>query len=500
MSELSWERIDNLIKVHRIAEWDTFWTYGISGSHHQTDSVQVRYLESYLRTLGARTLIVESHYIDRHYMDEFATYYARKRIAPPNHCRRLHAFSTELDDAGFEHRLRTAATGATALESVQKELNDGYLGFIVVRPVANVPIGRTVLRPLQDESARHFPTGVVHIVHLAGLRLSVHGLAFQQQDRAVAACASTAVWSALQSVARRDGGHAPTTSAITEAAVRHLLPAGRPYPSDGLTREQISESLRAFRFPPVLFQFADSPGKFKLLLNIYLRSRIPVIIALCQDDEDNRGHAVTVAGYEEQESVQGVHEVDATFAGITSANLAFDKIYIHDDRLGPYARAKLEMVANRLAVTLELPGNRKETWRIGTAIVPVYEKLRATAEELFENGASFLLPMVNWAAMRKKADIDVTLFFTRSGEYQQSLFDRGIEPERLIRFQKKAVLSRYVGIVRWKLDGQIFLDTIWDTTDRIQATKESFIGLVCYFDDHHNWADALAKYLNGIAG
>ncbi|MBF0293998.1 MAG: hypothetical protein HQL96_02325 [Magnetococcales bacterium] len=492
--------INNQIQVYRFQDWDQFWgTVATCSADHQC--TQVQYLGRYLRMMKAETLVVESHYIDRHYMDEFASYYARKRGAPPNYCQRVHLFSETMEgERSFDDRLREAASDEKGLERVQQELNDCYLGYIVIRPVDNAPIGRTVLRPWHDKPERHFPTSVEYVVHLAGLRLKINGLAFQQQDQAVAACATTAVWSALQCICRRDGGHAPTPSAITEAAVRHLLVGGRPYPSEGLTVEQISESLRQYGYAPVLFRVADPPQEFQFLLNIYLRSGIPVILGLHKTGDNHIGHAVTVVGYEAKGEFLGLGQINADFMNVVSANLASDKIYIHDDRLGPYARARLQVTDKDLALTMELPNGADESWKIGIGIVPLYEKMRATGEELFKEAAGRGLPFIKLITVPKSTPIGLTLFFQRAGEYQQSLFRSALDAERLTRFQKNAALSRYVGIARWSVNGRTIMDTAWDTTDRIKISGGSFIGAVCYDAVHYKHADWLADHWNGIAG
>ena len=69
-----------------------------------------------------------------------------------------------------------------------------------------------------------------YIAHLAGFELRVRGLAFQQQDQGVSACATTALWSAIHGVAPKEGLSIPTPADITEAASRYLLVGGRSLP------------------------------------------------------------------------------------------------------------------------------------------------------------------------------------------------------------------------------------------------------------------------------
>ena len=73
----------------------------------------------------------------------------------------------------------------------------------------------------EDKPARaYIPSEGGHPVHLMGLELEARGLPFQQQEQAVGACATTAIWSALSRVARADGNRAPTPFSVTQAPVR----------------------------------------------------------------------------------------------------------------------------------------------------------------------------------------------------------------------------------------------------------------------------------------
>ena len=90
-------------------------------------------------------------------------------------------------------------------------------------------------------------------VHLAGLRLRVRGIPFQQQEQAVGACATTAIWSALARVMRSDGGRAPTPFAVTEAATKHYV-SDRAFPAAaGLEPRQILEAALACFHDEALF-------------------------------------------------------------------------------------------------------------------------------------------------------------------------------------------------------------------------------------------------------
>ena len=51
-----------------------------------------KYMIKYLDALKCRSVIVEDHYVDRHYQADYAAYYATSFRAPSPICKRLHFF------------------------------------------------------------------------------------------------------------------------------------------------------------------------------------------------------------------------------------------------------------------------------------------------------------------------------------------------------------------------------------------------------------------------
>ena len=139
------------------------------------------------------TLLVERNYVDRHYLEEYTTYYATSLRPPIPHASRIHVFSSEFDQATWEERLAQAAGGD--LLSVQQELNQSYLGFITVRPLPNTPVGRTLLRTYDGAKGRKYqPVIQACSARILGIEFKFDALPFVQQDQGVGACASVALW------------------------------------------------------------------------------------------------------------------------------------------------------------------------------------------------------------------------------------------------------------------------------------------------------------------
>ena len=226
---------------------------------------------------------------------------------------------------------------ATVAASNTAFLQDAYLGFCVMRPLPGSPVGRTVLPPLGQvtDSGRRREFGVIreYIAHLAGFELRVRGLAFQQQDQGVSACATTALWSAIHGVAPKEGLSIPTPADITEAASRYLLVGGRSLPSEGLTVHQMCEAIRASGLAPLFVPSVSLESDRAQLLS-YLKSGFAPVLAI-QSLQGGGGHAVCAVGFK----LGDVAPQTNPNLNFRDASTALLGVYIHDDRLGPYASA-----------------------------------------------------------------------------------------------------------------------------------------------------------------
>ncbi len=343
---------------------------------------QLRYVERYAQDLACQSLVIERSYVDRDYMEDHSVFYSKSLYPYPNVCRRVHFF--KLGTGEVPGRLRGVlrsgqAGGETAFrEQCQRLSEEAYLGFSVLRPLHGCPVGRTVMRCFadvptnpRDQTRRFFGGARRYTAHLLGVEFTVRGLAFQQQDIGVSACATTAIWSALQKVRDHEDISAATPAQITLLASKHSLPFGRSMPSEGLSIDQMCQAIQAVGIAPSMVRL-DARRETRGFLHAALLSGLAPVAVL---RHANVSHAVTVVGMKVRHPQHGEEVARETI------DLAGDlvAVYIHDDRSGPYLRANLaadDVGRPLLAIPLREGTNPPEVWELSHLLFPVHAKIR----------------------------------------------------------------------------------------------------------------------------
>jgi len=429
---------------------------------------QIEYVEEYVRELRCRSLVVESHYIDRDYMEDYSVFYSKSLYPYSNYCRRIHFFAIGQPYLTTELRRLLAISDRSAFREACSQFSEKhYLGFSVVRPLLGCPVGRTVLRCFPERKdkthARRFDCACDYSAHLLGVHLSVRGLAFQQQDLGVSACATTALWSALQRARELEGNGPATPAQITMRASQFALPFGRPMPSEGLSLDQMCQAVQSFGYAPNLFRTDHFDVSRGLLYSSVLSSLSPVLILARGND---RRHAVTVAGMK----IRDPHQETLVKPLIDDRAGDLVDLYIHDDRFGPYLRAEIRRRGDHLLIHLPLrKGRRTETWYLTHILLPMHSKVRLSLGELRELG----IKLVGSAHALRESLLQTrpivtswSSWITRTHSYIESRtvgIDR-VSPSLVEKVCKAVTFPRYVGVVRIDADDLNPLDVLVDTT------------------------------------
>ena len=448
-----------------------------------------KYLLNYLIDLGAKKILIEPNYFDRDYLSEFSAFYSTSVHGYKNICQRIHFFSNE----SINRELFKKASGGDK-ESI-KVLNDSYLGFCVLRPI-QARLGKTVLKWYKntEQNSQRITVKRNYKCHIAGVTLEIKGLAWQQQDKGVGACATIALWSALQSSAFDDFHAIPTTAEITKAAHKTTSFGSRTFPSEGLTDFQLYEAIKELGLSPMVqngdYILNDQnyfiKEQFMSFIASYIRSGYPVIIlGDLKNENQNRGrHAVCAVGF--RDSFNSLESSKPITLEDSSSNV----LYIHDDNIGPNARFKIEV--QQLNKDLHYPvlhlkppdySRFKETngYQIipKTLVVAMHNEIRTSPDQLHFRGLDVVETLYNILHdIFKNRELDIQLSlstrFIKLTDYVHNELGRllssnseNLSQLRLDLWEKVRPMSLHLGLVRigHAKNSMPLLDVLYDTTD-----------------------------------
>ncbi len=349
----------------------------------QLDRAAANIIEQ-IRAAGGKSAVLEHQYLDRDYSEEYAAFYAKLFHRHQRRTRRIHFFRTDLEAVFQKDGLQAVIAG------MQQASEDGdYLGFVILRPVEDAPIGRAVLNVVKspEDLTAHVQVRAEYEAHPLGTSLRLRGMPFTQQDQRISACAQASIWMTGRHFSTRHNGPWFSTVAINEAASKPtdmIIASSVPAGSSGLSVNNMLRALRAMdRFPYVFAaDVVDDPNDNDLklvwpsalspeaILSRYVGSGIPVIIELLPwESGKTDSHAVVVVGdtFKPLENL-ALHASHPTVAELSPYFL------VHDDQRG----INLRMPVLSSAPDGETPYNVRD--HLHSIIIPLPDKVFTTAE------------------------------------------------------------------------------------------------------------------------
>lgn len=448
---------------------------------------QLHQLFAYAHELGCQCVAIETQHIDRDFMEDFASFYSRCLKPYSNRCKRVHFFASNAKqtEAAIDH-LKNSALGMKR-DDYKARCRDfsrqHYLGFSVIKPLDGTPIGRTVLSAPKhiDGEFLNYLCSRDYQVHLSGVELTVTGLAFQQQDIGVSACATTATWSSLQMLQAHEMIAAPTPAQITTFATQRSMATGRAMPSDGLTVDQICQAIQAVGIAPYYAKVRKKPHVAKASLFTSIRSGIAPIL-IVSDMHDNQ-HGVTVVGMRikkkhEFHAIRVDHHLsavdEAAIGTIDDLSADLVGLYVHDDRVGPYSYAEWNQVADQGYGMIRLVDG---PWIVTGILTPMYPKVRLPLSGLRKMaivaadkaGSIFdLFSNINTSggdADSNRPSVRIDHWIEREFRYLERCFIGEIPVSAEAKRRLSLIpLPRYIGVIRLSSEEFDTLDLLVDTT------------------------------------
>ena len=463
----------------------------IAGPGSQPRSNQLNYLACYLKGLHAQRYILEPNYFDLDYLEEFSSFYSLNTRGYSNLCRRVHYFS---NDAVDQEMLRRALADE---KDAVRCMRDSYLGFSVLRPIPH-SIGKTVFRWYEDQTPnqqRVTEPSRQYDCHIAGFKLSVTGIAWQQQDSAVASCATVGVWSMLHSSAFDYRHSVPTTTQITLAANNSVKLGRSTFPSVGLQIEQLLEAIKHHRLNPIQIDgdmFVNgrtcfSKEKFASTCAAFIRSGYPVLLVGNYAAHMAEGHVVCMTGFRDSP----VPPPPNTPVAVMDEKV--DCFYLHDDNYGPNIRFKVCSAPKSVSGGKSLCQIKSEPpsyvgssgafplpieFIPSSAIVATHQELRLSASRFYAEGyevtrafhsaLNHFLKQVNLSTVGLSFGCRFMLLKTYlATELGNQISNKNtLSAVRLSLQEKVPPMSLHIGILRIAgFSGSPLLDIIYDTTE-----------------------------------
>jgi hypothetical protein len=473
------------------------------------DTRQVRYLRRYLTDLGSSVVLIEPRYFDRDYLAEFSAYHSRSARAYSNVCQRVHFFALDrdVDASAAQALLEGACDGHTEPYEL---LQSAYRGFCIVRPIAQASLGRTVVAWYPDDETR--PPRVTasreYVCHVAGLPFAIdRGLAWQQQDEAVSACATVALWTMLQSSAFGPHHWIPTTAEITQMAHRGGAAGVRLFPSAGFRVREICDVISQCRLAPIVIEGDRDDGftraRFAKTCATLIRSGYPVLLSGHLEHSSQSGHLICATGFR----AAALPQLEPGTAMLFDESIAY--VYVHDDNLGPNVRfeildddgvsaVRLKPSAPtrrpRYPADLKDPVGEYESFVPTELITAVHEDMRANPLKLNEVATS----TAEILAEASHLGIAATTRFMPLAEYLGSEIAGTVDPhQKTLAKLRRALteadqaMSLHLGVARLASGRARLLDVLYDTTGT--ASQLAVFVSVAYREDISRVCGSLAE-------
>lgn len=500
--------------------------------HLLSNKAHVKYFKKYLAHYDVKTIIIEHNYIDRYYLEDYANYYVRCFTHYERFCKRLHLFKGQ-GGLGFTHedfaRLLGGDHGGRINAAI---LNDLYIGFVVLKPLPETLIGRTCLEQYEKDATdftRHYPITKSCEVGLFGIKLKVKNtLPFQEQDKVVSACATSALWTLFHAVPFTNSFQVKSPASITRIATQNTPFRASTYPVMGLTPEMmgqalVSEGLEAHHISLVSSFKADQyqgMNIMKEILYAYLNNKIPALLGVDVYRKTDRRppaaehigkHAVAITGYAMPKSVR----YQLFKKGFFSKASLITKLYVHDDQVGPFCKVSFGNDAINCATHIDnndiaFRGKADYWLKIGlddvatreigipnNIVIGLYHKIRLPYIMIRE-GVKAFNELLNYF-ISKSPDVEKVIFhhiakafiwdihLTTPTELKAEIARSGLVTGKKLESILTRSMPRFIWRAKAEYENLPVFDLLFDATDIPQGNV--FLGIVEYDENISAWFD-----------
>jgi hypothetical protein len=293
------------------------------------------------------------------------------------------------------------------------------------------------------------------------------------------------LWSTFQGTGKLFQHQIPSPVEITKAATRQIPQETRAFPSSGLSLEQMADAIRYVGLEPFLIDpknkfmfkagsYAYLKGKIPVLFGIFLHDLSPNPLYMFDPDHFSEisGHAVAVTGFH----LSSQNPVKYPGTNFSCKAFKVDKVYVHDDQVGPFAR--MEIDTNPVA---GIPWTLSTSWRGGDGqigsvkavpwilMVPLYHKIRITFGSVYDAVSCFHERVLEQLRIYKvitfSDNIEWDIYLTTVNDLKSQIFSS----DNLNKKVRLEVLLRGMPRFLWRATAtcmeETIIDLIFDATD-----------------------------------
>lgn len=482
--------------------------------------------------------LVEDNYVDKDYLEDYTSFYARCHHPYARFCKRIHFFTKRK-----KNLLTNDLLGKVFTEGLTKEEKDyiqqSYIGFIVLKPSKNggFIIGRTCLAHYNEDSKRNrkYYATREYSANLYGITLTVKSMAFQEQDETVAACASIALWSAFNITGKKYQHRIPSPSEVTHLALSETSYRSG-FPNEGLTTEQMAVAVAKVRLKPLIIR-PKGNTHLKAQIYAYLRAGIPIICGISLYDKNKWSkktpngdiiptsrsfHAVTINGFSFENGKADINFRDR----LKLVSSRMTQFYVHDDQLCPFARmifdTKYTAVNSGLSKLINTAWSSKDkrqnkshqakledckVAKVESLIIPLYHKIRITYNDIlediqdFDNEIKVYLQFFYEKLNRDYISFEWDIFLSEVNDLKKDILEHPIfnQKENLLKQGFAKYLWRAQAVLIKELeDGEYIKYTMFEIVfDATDSKKKGLTKQVIFYDQDINLIyDSLNKFNN----
>ena len=401
--------------------------------------IQLAYFEKKFEKINPITVLVEKNYIDRDFLEDYSNYYIKCFANYSSKCTRLHFFNLKFSKIDFDNFLE-GKVNSLKIEEIQNH----YLGFIVIKPLPKTFIGRCCLEPYiflnSSDKELHSLITRTYKVNLFGISLSLKSLAFQEQDSVVSACATSALWSVFHSTGILFQHFIPSPVEITKKANEYFPLDTRLLPNKGLKISQMAQAIRSVGLEPFLVKI-DNEENLKRTIYAYLHGGFPFImgIDLYNNIEDKYigAHAVAVTGYKLTSLNTDINNQENFYLKASR----IEEIYVHDDQVEPFTSIVSDGCQKNGFIYLSHFLNKSEIMAVPFALlIPLYHKIRIPLNVIYQTVYGFN----KYIEILVKFNLSILQESTEMQFFLKQYFEWDIYLTTVNNFKEEIIRSSYI--------------------------------------------------------